>query len=734
MKAMNAFQTHTDVRNVMTVTFDTPGKSINTFTPAALDELAALVQSLHDASDKPAAIVFTSGKDGAFIAGADLFAMREMDTSAMRSFLEIGQRTFDCIAALPIPTVAAINGNCMGGGCELALACDHRVMVDDGSMRIGLPEINLGIIPAWGGTTRMARMFGLAKSLPALLAGKTFTPRKAKSFGLVDDVVRPERLQAAAYRLLRKPPNRPKPNLLDRAARSFAPLADFICNKALAAADAKTYGNYPAPQVLIDTVRAAVLRGHDVGLTSERDSVIELANGPVCRNLMRLFFLRQNAKKIVRDKLDAKALPVKHVAVIGGGTMGAGITVALVKAGCEVRLIDINPDALSAALGRIDKDLQADVKAKRMTRIEAERAMDRVSPTADWTRMHRIDFAIEAVSERPEVKQEIFAKLEKLTRPDCVLASNTSSLDVTAFAAARNDPSRVIGLHFFNPVSKMPLVEVIATNHAKDSALATGLELALTMGKTPVLVNDAPGFLVNRVLFPYLAEAMALLGEGADIEAVDTAMKRWGMPMGPFELLDTVGLDVAADIFATVSERLGDHMAKPRGLDAVIESGALGRKSGRGFYHYTGRGKPPVNDDVVALLRDDCDSQGELDAAAIAWRCVLPMVNEAARALREGVTDSTETIDLATVLGLGLAPFRGGLCKFADDTGLAEIVARMDELAERHGPRFAPIDELREAATDGKTMQSIADTSTPTQSEITHQKSPISSEVPHASA
>lgn len=731
---MNAFQIHTDGRGVMTITFDTPGKSVNTFTPEALDELASRVDALHDANDPPAAVIFTSGKDGAFIAGADLFAMREMDTSAMRTFLEKGQRTFDAIAALPMPTVAAINGNCMGGGCELALACDHRVMVDDGSMRVGLPEINLGIIPAWGGTTRMARMFGLAKSLPTLLAGKTFTPRKAKSVGLVDDVVRSERLQAAARRLLVKRPDRPKPNLLDRAARSFAPLAEFICSKARAAANAKTFGNYPAPDRLIDTARAAVLRGHDVGLTAERDSVIELASGPVCRNLMRLFFLRQGAKRVVREKLDAPALPVKQVAVVGGGTMGAGITAALVKAGYEVRLIDINPDFLSAALNRINKDLQADVKAKRMTRIEAERAMDRVSPTARWARMHRVDFAIEAVSERPEIKQEIFAKLEKLTRPDCVLASNTSSLDITAFAAERTHPSRVIGLHFFNPVSKMPLVEVIATDHATDAALATGFDLALAMGKTPVLVNDAPGFLVNRVLFPYLAEAMVLLGEGCGIKAVDTAMKRWGMPMGPFELLDTVGLDVAADIFTTVSARLGDHLAQPRGLDEAIGRGWHGRKSGHGFYDYTGKGKPTVNEDMAELLRDDQASHGELDADADAWRCVLPMVNEAARALREGVTDSTETVDLATVLGLGLAPFRGGLCKFADDTGLAEIVARMDELAERHGPRFAPISELREAAADGQSMQSITDAGVPTHSKTKKRKSPISKEVHDASA
>lgn len=733
---MNAFQTHTDDRGVMTLTFDTPGKSVNTFTPEALGELATLVESIHDAPNKPAAVIFTSGKDGAFIAGADLFAMREMDTSAMRTFLEKGQRTFDRIAALPMPTVAAINGNCMGGGCELALACDYRVMVDDGAMRIGLPEINLGIVPAWGGTTRMSRVFGLAKSLPALLAGRTFTPRKAKSFGLADDAVRPERLLAAARRIVAKQPDRPRPNLLDRAVRSFAPLADLICNKARAAANDKTFGNYPAPDMLIDAARAAVLNGHDTGLAAERDAVIELANGPVCRNLMRLFFLRQSAKKVVREKLDAEALPVSRIAVIGGGTMGAGIAAALVKAGCEVTLIDISADALAAGMKRIGKDLHADVKAKRMSPVEAERAFDRVCPTTRWNRMHRIDFAVEAVSERTEIKEQVFAKLDELTRPDCVLASNTSSLDVTAFAEGRTDPSRVIGLHFFNPVSKMPLVEVIATKHATDTALATGLELALAMGKTPVLVNDAPGFLVNRVLFPYLAEAMVLLGEGCDVEAVDDAMKRWGMPMGPFELLDTVGLDVSADIFASVSKRLGDHLPQPRGLDETIARGWHGRKSGSGFYDYSGKGKPTVNDGMAALLRDGGAPHtfGEIDAEQIAWRCVLPMVNEAARTLREGVTDSTETIDLATVLGLGLAPFRGGLCKFADDAGLADIVARMDELAQRHGPRFAPIDELRDAASDNVPMQSIADAAGTTKSQIANRKSNIHKEVPHASA
>jgi 3-hydroxyacyl-CoA dehydrogenase/enoyl-CoA hydratase/3-hydroxybutyryl-CoA epimerase len=719
---MNNFRTDTDADGFMTVTFDAPGKSVNTFTPEAMDELAALVESLHalEQNERPVAVIFASGKPDAFIAGADLFAMREMNADQMSSFLRKGQATFDRIAALPMPTVAEINGSAMGGGCELALACTRRVMVDHGEASIGLPEIKLGIIPAWGGTTRLTRMFGLAKALPFLLAGKTVPPRKAKSFGLVDDVVRPEALHDAARRLARSKQPRPRPGLIDRAAKLLPPLRNMIERKARAEAAKVSFGNYPAPDKLIDAAVIALRDGHAAGLTAEREAVVALASGPVCRNLLRIFFLRQEAKKVAKQKLHAQAMPVKHVAVIGGGTMGAGIVGQLVKAGMHVRLVDISADAISAALVRIHADFADLVKAKRMTPLEAEQAMHRVSPTTDWSGLKLVDFVIEAVSERTEIKRDVFAKLDELTRDDCVLASNTSSLDITAFARSTRHPSRMIGLHFFNPVSKMPLVEVIAAADSSDTALATGLDLAMKIGKTPVLVNDAPGFLVNRVLFPYLAEAMVMAGEGVPIPLIDDAMKTWGMPMGPFELLDTVGLDVSVDIFRSVSARVGDHVPLPAGLEAVVPRGWLGHKSGIGFYDYKAkrtRGTPmPVNAELVASMRSANSNtrnaslpDANADTGAIAWRCVLPMVNEAARLLHEGVTDSTDTIDLATVMGLGLAPFRGGLCRFADETGLATIVTKMDDLAATHGNRFAPTPELRDTARGNHPMQMIAD-------------------------
>ncbi len=705
----------TDDQGVMTVWFDHAGRSVNTFTPAALKELSDLVDSIAGSSDQVNAVIFASAKQGVFITGADLFEMSELDAAALRKFLAMGQEVFDRIAGLPMPTVAAINGHCLGGGMELALACRFRVAVDDGSINLGLPEIKLGILPAWGGTTRMTRMLGLTRALPMMLAGKIMPPRKAMSAGMIDAVVQPEALLAAAHRLVGSNPEDRKLSMIDRAAVKSAAVTGLLCRAAKRQAIAKTYGNYPAAERLIDVAHTSILNGHQVGLDAERDAAIDLFETDTSNNLRRLFFLRHHAKKAVKDAVGADPMIVERAAVIGGGTMGAGIVHALVRAGIPVRLVEVDDQAASAGLCRVCKMLDRDRKSKRISPLQMRDAMRMVSPTTNWSGLDLVDFVIEAATEKADVKKSLFQKLDGLTRADTVLATNTSSLSVSDLAAATQHPGRVIGLHFFNPVPQMPLVEVVRAGLSSDVAVATGGSLALRLGKVPVIVNDAPGFLVNRVLIPYLAEALAMAAEGAPIAHTDLVMKRWGMPMGPYELLDQIGLDIAVAIFDAVGGQMGDGRVMPKGFDRVIERGWLGRKSGRGFYDYGSRRRiplidrrgPRMNRAMIDLLSDGKHAAARPSDSDIEGRLILPMVNEAACLLREGVVDSTDAIDLATVMGLGLAPFRGGLIRYTDTTGLDEIVERMNDLATRHGRQYTMAGELHRLAESNQPMQAL---------------------------
>ena len=709
----------TDVDNIVTVTLNVPDKPVNTLSTRVLSDLDDAITTITQA--QPAGVIFASGKKHHFIAGADLFEIRKMDRDQLAEFLSRGQKLFQRVAALPMPTAAAINGDCLGGGYELALACSYRVAAEEGAINIGLPEIKLGIIPAWGGTTRLPRTIGLAKALPILLAGKTLPPKKAMRVGMIDEVVRPEALLAACKRLLIGHTEHHAADWKERLAAA----TPFLRNRILATAEAqtkqRTYGHYPAPLKLIEAIKAGFEHGFDAGLKAEIDAVSELVDGDTCRNLMRLFFLRQGAKRSLAQSIPVKPKEVKYAVVIGGGTMGAGIVHAMVRAGIQVRLIEVDAKALSAGLVRVCGLLDEDVAGGRINALQAKDAMHRVAPTMEWNGLELADVAIEAVVERMDVKREVFAKLDRLTRHDCVLASNTSSLLVGEMAESTLHRERVVGIHFFNPVPKMPLVEIVRTAESDEQSLATAIGLASRLGKVPLLVNDAPGFLVNRVLIPYLAEALAMADEGTPIPVIDLAMRRWGMPMGPFELLDEIGLDVAQHVLKTLTASLGDTLPPlPEAIGQAIENGWLGKKSGRGFYVYEKEDRrdkqADSNREMVALLHPNPPEAREADTPIdtaereqeIQWRLVLPMVNEAAKLLAEGVTDSTEVIDLATVLGTGLAPFRGGLAQFADRTGIDVIVTRMEAMAIHIGPRFMPAPMLRELAASHHPLSEFA--------------------------
>lgn len=711
-RAMQTIRVVTDSDGIATIWLDQPGKAVNTLTPLMLEELLAAMTSLE--TNRPSGLIFASPKARSFVAGADLFEIRKMNREQVEAFLATGQKLFDRIAGLPFPTVAAINGDCLGGGLELALACQYRVASDEGSINIGLPEVKLGILPGWGGTVRLPRLIGLAGALAMLLAGKTMPPKKARKAGIVDDVVRPEALQSAAKRWARGDQPIHRPSFAQRSAARLSYLRNRIFATAKTQTEAQSFGNYPAPLRLIDVVRTGYEHGPVAGLEAERNALTELRDTPAAQNLIRLFFLRQGAKKSLTQRISAKPREVKHAAVLGGGTMGAGIIHGLIRAGVSVRLIEVNPAAVSGALGRIRKLLDDDVASGKLSALDARHAFNRVAPTTAWTGLELMDLVVEAVVEKMEVKREVFAKLDKAVREDCVLASNTSSLSVSEMAQATAHPNRVVGLHFFNPVPKMPLVEVVRGKESDDQSLATAAALAIRMGKTPVLTTDSPGFLVNRVLIPYLAEAIIVASEGTPITTIDLALKRWGMPMGPIELLDEIGLDVSDHVLKSLGGQMSGRVPQSNILDEALKRGWLGKKSGKGFYLHATSGKKKrdaleINNELSSILcagramppnqvAEQKPTNEELDA--IAWRVVLPMANEAARVLEEHVVDSVDDVDLATVMGTGLAPFRGGLAHFIDAVGIAELKSRLEEATRKFGPRFAPaplIDELAAA-------------------------------------
>ena len=708
---METIRMTTDADGVVTVCFDAPGKSVNSITEGLVAELTEAVAAIEKQAPRPRGVIFASAKPGNVIAGADLFEIREIskDADRMTRFLTDGQNLYARIAALPFPTVTAINGDCLGGGFELALACTYRVAADDGSINVGLPETKVGILPGWGGTVRMPQLIGIRSALPLILQGKTLPPKKAKKLGLIDETVRPEALLAAAKRVALNGLHRKRQMpLLDRFLHK-----GVLRRKVLAKAEAKTmeqtHGNYPAAMQVIQIVRDTFDRGTQAGLDSERRALRELMDTPACHNLMRLFFLRQGNKKAIASQIKAKPAEVNHAAVVGGGTMGAGIAHSLARAGVQVRLIEVDGKAAAAARGRVKKMFDDDTYAGRLSALEARHALNRVSPCTDWTGLGLADLVVEAVAESMDVKREVFGKLDRLTRPDCVLATNTSSLSVAEMAAATTRPNRVVGLHFFNPVPKMPLVEVVRTPSSDDQSLATAVGVSLKIGKTPVVVKDAPGFLVNRVLIPYLNEALVMASEGTPIADIDLALKKWGMPMGPFELLDEIGLDIAQHVLKSLGGKLDPPLEPVPGgsVAKAIENKWLGKKTGRGFYVYgdkKSKADPVLNQELAALLAAG-KTPPQISEADVQWRLVLPMVNEAAKLLAERVADSADTVDLATVFGIGFAPFRGGLVRFAVQAGSEQIVAKLNDLAAKHGPRFVPAESLRRHA---KELQAAA--------------------------
>jgi 3-hydroxyacyl-CoA dehydrogenase/enoyl-CoA hydratase/3-hydroxybutyryl-CoA epimerase len=694
---------------------DHPLRPLNVFDAAALDALEQVLPDLEQARGVRG-MLLSSGKPGSFIAGADVDAIGSLtDAAEVLALVRRAHAAFGRIAALPFPTVAMIDGACLGGGLELALCCDSRVASDEAHTRIGLPEVQLGILPGFGGTSRLPRLVGLVTALDLILSGRTLDGRRAEKAGVIARAVPAAWLREAALARLDAVAQRPaaarrdrwRPRGLGDRLLAGNPVGRaLVLRQARASVMARTGGHYPAPLAVIDTVQRSHGRPLADALAHEAEAIAPLVVSPVCKHLVRLFRLSEDAKRrpVVADATLAPA-PVATLALAGAGVMGGGIAELASRSGLWVRLRDVRPEALQKGLQTVRAVMRERGRSRRTVARERDAQFTRIQPTLDLSGLSRADAAIEAVVEDLAVKRRVFAELEVRLRPDALLATNTSSLSVDALAEGLLHPGRFVGFHFFNPVHRMPLVEVVRGARTTDVALVTAVALARRLGKTPVVVADAPGFVVNRVLMPYLREALHLLEEGHGVATLDRAMRDFGMPMGPFEVVDEVGLDVAHKVAGVLGEAFPERMAPAPTLATLVAAGRLGRKSGRGFHRHHGRRRRP-DPGVRALLGLGPERRG-VEPAGLVERMVLAMVNEGARCVEEGVVAHADLVDLAMVFGAGFPPFRGGVLRHADALGLPQVVARLHALAAAHGPRFTPCALLEERAAAGGSLTAL---------------------------
>ncbi len=682
--------------DVLVIVLDRPDSRVNLIDETWLREMMAAIDRV--AAERPAAMILRSAKPGNFIAGADVGLIASLESSSEAAVrAKQGQDLLCRIEDLPLFTVAEIGGACLGGGLETALAFDARVVADDSSIVLGLPEVRLGILPGFGGTWRLPRVLGISSAMPRILTGGNLRPRQAEKLGLADRLAAPALLSRAAMETARA--GRAK-----RRRRKFAVrTTDFFLGRTppgrallrrltLKSVRRQTKGHYPAPFEIVDRVIDGYGAKRETAMRREAEAFGRLAVTPEAKNL--LFLFRGN-EALARHPWTGREANTdtesKRAAVIGAGVMGGGIAGALATRGLDVRLKDVNTESLRIGLAGAAAPLNRRVKKRAMKPRERDAVLARISPTTEDTGYERADFVIEAVPEILELKRNVFRMLEERLPDHAFLATNTSSLPISRIAEGLEAPERLVGIHFFNPVHAMPLVEVIPGERTRDSVVDRAVGVVRRLKKTPLVVADRPGFLVNRLLLPYLNEAALAVEDGWSVETIDGALLRFGMPMGPLRVLDEVGLDVAAKVSGVMESAFGER-AKPAAiLGRLLEAGALGTKSGGGFW--TGRGKERTPNRAALGDLPDRPSPGDEE---IVHRMLLGMVNEAARCLAEGVVVRPDHLDLGTVLGAGFPPFRGGVRRWARTLGEDDVRRRLERLHGTFGDRFAPADELGE--------------------------------------
>ncbi|GAC1315164.1 MAG: fatty acid oxidation complex subunit alpha FadJ [Chloroflexota bacterium] len=701
------------------IVIDRPDDVVNALNPALLDSLLEAVRAAR-AESGMRGLVVTSAKSGQWVAGADLKLV-----SGVRTAVELEatsrrlQAICDELAWLPCTTVAAINGAALGGGCELALACDYRVAAADKAVSIGLPEVSLGLIPAGGGTQRLPRLIGLELALDLILTGRRLDAPRARRLGLFDDVVHLRALDIAAEQMARRPKrplDRPLHLGLTRRAASDAaeltpPGRRFLYQRACAAVLARTGAHYPAPLRALEAIATGFERGMARGLDCEARAFGDLALSATARHLIWVFSASQSQR---RSRSEATSdTPIERIGVVGAGFMGAAIAELAAGAGLTVRVRDTGLGRVARGLSRIHQGIEANVRRRRLDQYAARSMAQRVSGTTDYRGFERSDVVIEAVFEDLSVKRAVLAELERVMAPEAVIASNTSALPITDLAAEAQHPERIVGMHFFSPAQRMPLVEIVRGERTSAGALAAVGRLASAMGKTAIVVGDGPGFYTTRVLGVMLNEAALLFEAGASIETVDAAMTAFGFPVGPFVLYDEVGLEIALHVGEKVAGAFGDRIPPTRVVAELVARGATGRTSGAGFYVWPkprrgpvllGRMMPRRRRTPNPLLRELSSRSESISAEAIQERLVLAFVNEAIRSLDEGVLASPADGDLGAVLGLGFPPFLGGPFHYVDQRGAASVERALRELVRTQGPRFEPASRLVVHARDSRTF------------------------------
>ena len=693
--------------------WDHIGEKVNKLSTPIMMRLKEILADLQKSSYK--AVVVISRKPKIFIAGADIEEIKNLKSrDDIKYAVEQGQAIMNLVEDLPIPVIAAIHGACVGGGCEFVMACDYRVASEDKSTKIGLPEVKLGIIPGFGGCVRMPRMIGVMNALDIILAGKTVPAQKAYKMGLVDQVVHPSILEAEALKLAQKVikeggKKRHKKyagkSLMEKTMNSL--LLPVVFKKAKATVMEQSHGHYPAPLEALDVIKKSHNKSRDKALQIEVEGFCNVAGGSVSKNLINIFFMMENVKKRsgVANK-DVKPKPVKSVAVLGAGTMGGGIAYMGAENNIHMRLKDINNDAIAKGFQAARKIWQGALKRKYITKYELIEKMSHVTGGTDYAGFKGMDVVIEAIVENMDVKKKVIAETYAQSREDVIIATNTSSLSVTEMAEAHPRPENFVGMHFFNPVNKMPLVEVIRGPKTSDETTATIFELSKKMGKTPIVVKDGVGFLVNRLLIPYLIEAAFFLQEGMDIQKVDDVfVKQFGMPMGPFHLMDEVGIDVCVKVSKIFKKALGERLQMPETLMKLEETDRLGKKNFKGFYKWDSKGKKEGVDESVYKDLGLPTPTNPISDEDLIGRAMFNMVNEAALVLiEEKIVESAEDVDMGMIMGTGFPPFRGGLLRYADSVGSEKIVDTLELYAKKYGHRFKPSNPLRSMAKTQRTF------------------------------
>lgn len=655
----------TDEDRILWLTIDRADAKVNSMNREVFAEFDRVLDDV--TQQNPAAVIILSGKNTGFIAGADITQFTSLsNTDEAFDLIRQAQLVLDKLEALPMPTVAMISGFCLGGGCEVALACRYRVAEDNDSTKIGLPEVKLGIHPGWGGTVRLPRLIGAPAAMKIMLPGSAVPARIAAKIGIVDVAVPIRQLKRAAryYALNQPKPHQPK-GVAKYSNESFVrPLLGRVFYKNLEAKVKKAH--YPAPYAIVHNwIKEGV--GKNAYLT-EAKSIADLLVTDTSRNLVRVFFLQNKLKALAKG---VKYAP-KHVHVIGAGTMGGDIAAWCALRGIRVTVQDQSPEKIAPAIKRAHALYKAKLKVPRLV----EATMDRLEPDVDGIGIEKADLVIEAIFEDLKVKQELFKKIESRLKPDAILATNTSSIPLDEINTVLKNPERLVGIHFFNPVAKMPLVEVVYGKKTAKEITEKALAFVGKLGKFPLAVTSSPGFLVNRVLMPYLLEAMVLLEENNSPQAIDKAATDFGMPMGPVRLADTVGLDVCLSVAENLTSYFGGEV--PERLREMVKNGYLGVKSGRGFYEYK-NGKSERK-----------SQQGTAKNSNITDRLILRLLNEAVACLDEKVVSDADLLDAGMIFGTGFAPFRGGPLNYAKTRGVVTIVKELEQFTHQYGERFKP--------------------------------------------